>query len=63
MTTAARPTFAPAKGGSGKGEQDLSTLSKQYSSRDLPSHKQLKYRWAIIKFHTFAFDDSRVLTF
>ena len=45
MTTAARPTFEPARGGSGKGENDLSALSKQYSSRDLPSHQKLKYRW------------------
>ena len=42
MTTAARPTFAPARGGSAKGENDLSALSKQYSSRDLPSHTKLK---------------------
>ncbi|XP_065055737.1 spliceosome-associated protein CWC15 homolog [Rhopilema esculentum] len=44
MTTAARPTYAPARGGSGKGEGDLSVLSKQYSSRDLPSHTKLKSR-------------------
>jgi protein CWC15 len=44
MTTAARPTFDTAKGGSNKGEKDLSALSKQYSSRDLPGHLKLKYR-------------------
>uniref|UniRef100_U5EXL8 Putative pre-mrna-splicing factor cwc15 n=1 Tax=Corethrella appendiculata TaxID=1370023 RepID=U5EXL8_9DIPT len=44
MTTAARPTFDPAKGGTGRGEKDLSALSKQYSSRDLPGHTKLKYR-------------------
>ncbi|OAF64624.1 hypothetical protein A3Q56_07661 [Intoshia linei] len=44
MTTAARPTFNPARGGSGKGENDLSSLSKQYSSRDMPAHTKLKYR-------------------
>lgn len=44
MTTAARPTWDTARGGRGKGEGDLSTLSKQYSSRDLPSHTKLKYR-------------------
>jgi len=44
MTTAARPTYAPARGGTGKGEGDLSVLSKQYSSRDLPSHTKLKLR-------------------
>lgn len=44
MTTAARPTFDPARGGQGRGEKDLSSISKQYSSRDLPSHTKLKYR-------------------
>lgn len=44
MTTAARPTFEPAKGGMGRGERDLSALSKQYSARDLPSHTRLKHR-------------------
>ncbi|KAG8186763.1 hypothetical protein JTE90_010657 [Oedothorax gibbosus] len=44
MTTAARPTFDPARGGGGRGEKDLSALSKQYSSRDLPGHTKLKYR-------------------
>ena len=45
MTTAARPTWDTAKGGRGKGEGDLSALSKQYSSRDLPSHTKLKHRY------------------
>lgn len=44
MTTAARPTFEPARGGQGRGEKDLSAISKQYSSRDLPGHTKLKYR-------------------
>lgn len=44
MTTAARPTFEPARGGSGRNEKDLGALSKQYSSRDLPGHTKLKYR-------------------
>lgn len=44
MTTAARPTFEPVRGGRGKGEGDLSALSKQYSSRDLPGHTKIKYR-------------------
>jgi len=44
MTTAARPTWDTAKGGRGKGEGDLSALSKQYSSRDLPSHTKSKFR-------------------
>ncbi|XP_032695438.1 spliceosome-associated protein CWC15 homolog [Lontra canadensis] len=42
MTTAARPTFEPARGGRGKGEGDLSQLSKQYLSRYL--HTKIKYR-------------------
>jgi len=44
MTTAARPTFDTARGGSGARERDLSAMSKQYSSRDLPSHTSLKNR-------------------
>ncbi|XP_065644433.1 spliceosome-associated protein CWC15 homolog isoform X2 [Hydra vulgaris] len=44
MTTAARPTFDPARGGTQKSEGNLSVLSKQYSSRDLPSHTKLKTR-------------------
>uniref|UniRef100_A0AC34F6M2 Uncharacterized protein n=1 Tax=Panagrolaimus sp. ES5 TaxID=591445 RepID=A0AC34F6M2_9BILA len=44
MTTAHRPTFHTAKGGTQRGESDLSKLSTQYASRDLPSHKTLKYR-------------------
>lgn len=51
MTTAARPTFEPARGGRGKGEGDLSALSKQYSSRDLPGHTKIKYRW-VSRFQT-----------
>uniref|UniRef100_A0A7E4VR37 Protein CWC15 homolog n=1 Tax=Panagrellus redivivus TaxID=6233 RepID=A0A7E4VR37_PANRE len=44
MTTAHRPTFDPARGGTGRGEGDLSKLSTQYSARDLPSNLKLKYR-------------------
>lgn len=44
MTTAHRPTFDPARGGTQRGESDLSKLSTQYASRDMPSHKKLKYR-------------------
>jgi hypothetical protein len=51
MTTAARPTFEPARGGQGRGEKDLSAISRQYSSRDLPSHNKLKYRYTIILLH------------
>jgi protein CWC15 len=51
MTTAARPTFDPARGGQGRGEKDLSAISKQYSSRDLPSHTKLKYRYVSAAWH------------
>lgn len=44
MTTAARPTFDPAKGGSGVKEKSLGKLSQQLSSRDLPAHLTLKER-------------------
>lgn len=44
MTTAARPTFDTARGGSGARERDLSAMTKQYSARDLPSHLSLKSR-------------------
>lgn len=44
MTTAARPTFDPAKGGSGVREKSLGKLSQQVSSRDLPAHLTLKER-------------------
>ena len=44
MTTAARPTFDTARGGTGARERDLSAMSKQYSARDLPSHTSLKSR-------------------
>ncbi|OMH86411.1 Protein CWC15-like protein [Zancudomyces culisetae] len=38
MTTAARPTFDPARG------KDSSAPTLQLSSKDLPAHKKLKYR-------------------
>lgn len=44
MTTAARPTFDPAKGGSGVREKSLGKLSQQVSARDLPAHLTLKER-------------------
>jgi len=44
MTTAARPTFDTARGGTGARERDLSAMTKQYSARDLPSHTSLKSR-------------------
>lgn len=56
MTTAARPTFEPARGGRGKNEGDLSALSKQYSSRDLPAHTKIKYRYLSETIHSFSFN-------
>jgi len=44
MTTAVRPTFDTARGGTGARERDLSAMTKQYSARDLPSHTSLKSR-------------------
>ncbi|CAJ0561565.1 unnamed protein product, partial [Mesorhabditis spiculigera] len=44
MTTAHRPTFNPARGGNDRSEGDLSKLSAQYSSKDMPSHTKIKYR-------------------
>lgn len=44
MTTAARPTWEPARGGNMKGETDLGKLSKQVCTRDMPSQMTLKYR-------------------
>lgn len=58
MTTAARPTFEPARGGRGKGEGDLSALSKQYSSRDLPGHTKIKYRWVHFRCYIIVIDSN-----
>ncbi|KAG9456744.1 hypothetical protein H6P81_001252 [Aristolochia fimbriata] len=44
MTTAARPTWAPAKGGNEQGGTRIFGPSQKYSSRDLASHTQLKPR-------------------
>lgn len=44
MTTAARPTFDPAKGGRGVKDRNIGKLSHLVSSRDLPSHLTLKER-------------------
>jgi len=44
MTTAARPTFDTARGGTQRGEGNLSVLSKQYSAKDITSHTKLKVR-------------------
>ncbi|KAI5661796.1 hypothetical protein M9H77_21119 [Catharanthus roseus] len=44
MTTAARPTWAPAKGGQGQGGTRIFGPSQKYSSRDIASHTTLKPR-------------------
>lgn len=44
MTTAHRPTWAPARGGGGKLEGGLGGLSKQTSVRDQHAHTKLKVR-------------------
>ncbi|KAL4181545.1 hypothetical protein AMTRI_Chr12g271680 [Amborella trichopoda] len=44
MTTAARPTWAPAKGGHEQGGTRIFGPSQKYSSRDLASHTTLKPR-------------------
>ncbi|XP_057449895.1 uncharacterized protein LOC130741110 [Lotus japonicus] len=44
MTTAARPTWALAKGGNEQGGTRIFGPSKKYSSRDIASHTTLKPR-------------------
>ena len=44
MTTAHRPTWAPALGGSGTREGGLGSLSKQTSVKDQAAHTKLKFR-------------------
>ncbi|KAL2321574.1 hypothetical protein Fmac_025953 [Flemingia macrophylla] len=44
MTTAARPTWAPAKGGNEQGGTRIFGPSQKYSSRDIASHTNLKPR-------------------
>jgi protein CWC15 len=43
MATAARPTFEPARSGRGKGEGDLSQLSKQRPSLSHKDKTQVYY--------------------
>ncbi|KAL6785255.1 hypothetical protein ACKKBG_A03085 [Auxenochlorella protothecoides x Auxenochlorella symbiontica] len=44
MTTAHRPTWAPAKGGEEQGGMRIFAPSKQQSVKDLPSQTRLKFR-------------------
>lgn len=50
MTTAARPTWAPAKGGNEQGGTRIFGPSQKYSSRDIASHTTLKPRLVINTF-------------
>ncbi|KAB1215066.1 hypothetical protein CJ030_MR4G018550 [Morella rubra] len=47
MTTAARPTWAPAKGGNEQGGTRIFGPSQKFSSRDLASHTTLKPRYLV----------------
>ncbi|KAH6798760.1 Cwf15 / Cwc15 cell cycle control family protein [Perilla frutescens var. frutescens] len=44
MTTAARPTWAPAKGGNEQGGTRIFGASQKYSSRDMAAHTSFKPR-------------------
>ncbi|UPR04781.1 pre-mRNA-splicing factor Cwf15/Cwc15 [Chloropicon primus] len=44
MTSAARPTWAPAKGSEDQGGSKMFGSRTSYSSKDLPGHKELKSR-------------------
>lgn len=51
MTTAARPTWAPAKGGNEQGGTRIFGPSQKYSSRDLAAHTTLKPRYSFPLFN------------
>ncbi|KAI7988702.1 hypothetical protein LOK49_LG13G00600 [Camellia lanceoleosa] len=53
MTTTARPTWAPAKGGNEQGGTRIFSPSKKYSSRDIASHTTLKPRLELLQFPHF----------
>ena len=44
MTTAHRPTWAPAKGGEEQGGTRIFAPSRHFSAKDQPAHQQLKRR-------------------
>lgn len=44
MTTAQRPTWSFAMGGSEQGGNRMIVASRQFSARDMPSHLKMKYR-------------------
>ena len=47
MTTAHRPTWTSAKGGSSQGGNLLVEPTRTYSSKDLPGHLHLKHRHGV----------------
>ncbi|KAF5954669.1 hypothetical protein HYC85_007525 [Camellia sinensis] len=53
MTTAARPTWAPTKGGNEQGGTRIFSPSQKYSSRDIASHTTLKPRLELLQFPHF----------
>lgn len=55
MTTAARPTWAPAKGGNEQGGTRIFGPSQKYSSRDIASHTTLKPRLPLFFLLLFSF--------
>ncbi|KAJ6298349.1 hypothetical protein OIU76_019492 [Salix suchowensis] len=55
MTTAARPTWAPAKGGNEQGGTRIFGPSQKFSSRDLAAHTTLKPRQWLNKCTSFCF--------
>ena len=44
MTTAHRPTFKPALGGSEQGGNKMMTHTRSFSARELPAYLELKVR-------------------
>ena len=44
MTTAHRPTWKPAVGGSEQGGNKITVPTRQYSSKDIPGYTSLKSR-------------------
>ena len=47
MTTAHRPTWAPAKGNDEQGGYRLFVPSAAVSAKDLPGHTKLKFRYPL----------------
>lgn len=60
MTTAHRPTWAPAVGGEEQGGNRLFVPSRAYSAKDEPSHTKLKFRWDT---HTTCKEPTKLTTF